>query len=40
MTKNIHKEIKFKSNLGFGTVSADGPELVEKVSLKQLILRR
>jgi hypothetical protein len=21
MTKNIHKEIKFKSNLGFGTVS-------------------
>jgi hypothetical protein len=23
MTENIHKEIKFESNLGFGTVSAD-----------------
>jgi hypothetical protein len=27
MTENIHKEIKFESNLGFGTVSAASREL-------------
>jgi hypothetical protein len=26
MTENIHKEIKFESNLGFGTVSAESCE--------------
>jgi len=30
MTENIHKEIKFESNLGFGTVSADGGKQTTK----------